>query len=102
VGVGRSYKGSEQIMAKVIINGTEYDANYPSRRFAAFTEHGCQIDRDGNVRVASLAGLSIRTTGRVTVDATAEPKPPVFGGGRNPNDVVGEIYDSIDRAGNGE
>ncbi len=86
-------------MANVTINGTEYDSFYPSRRFAAFTDHGVELDREGNVRVASLVGLAIRTTGTVTVDKTVPPKPTAFGGA-DPNGAAERMYDDIDRVGN--
>lgn len=86
-------------MANVTINGAEYDSFYPSRRFAAFTDHGVELDREGNVRVASLVGLAIRTTGTVTVDKAVPAKPTPFGGD-DPNEAASRMYDDIDRAGN--
>ena len=88
-------------MANVTINGQEYDSLYPSRRFAAFADHGVQLDREGNVRVASLVGLVIRTTGTVTVDKNVPAKPTPFGGA-DPNEAAEQIYNDIDRAGRGE
>ncbi len=89
-------------MAKVTINGKEYDSWYPSQRFAAFTDHGVQIDRDGNVRARSFVGLAIRTSGTVVQDRTVPEKPAVFAEGRDPNVAASEIFDAIDRAGRGE
>lgn len=52
-------------MAKVLINGEEFDSTSPHHRQRAYFRHNVEIDEAGNVVAQSLNGLHIETPGNV-------------------------------------